>query len=60
MKSPRDSTWGTSTPKRSRSTLMGVATPRLIITAAEMDKVTPQQRADAVDSATIRAWDDVP
>ena len=35
-------------------------TPRKIITAAEMDKMTPQQRADAVDSATIRSWDDVP
>ena len=37
-----------------------MATPRKIITAAEMDKMTPQQRADAVDSATIRSWDDVP
>ncbi len=39
---------------------MGMPTPRKIITAAEMDKMTPQQRADAVDSATIRSWDDVP
>ncbi len=37
-----------------------MATPRKIITAAEMDKMTPQERADAVDSATIRSWDDVP
>ncbi len=34
--------------------------PRKLITAAEMDKMTPQERADAVDSATIRSWDDVP
>lgn len=33
---------------------------RKIITAAEMDKMTPQQRADAVDAATVTSWDDVP
>ena len=32
---------------------------RKIITAADMDKMTPQERADAVDAATIRSWDDV-
>jgi len=37
-----------------------MAAPPKIINAAEMDKMTPQQRADAVDSATIRSWDDVP
>jgi hypothetical protein len=31
-----------------------------IITAAQMDKMTPQQRADAVDAATVRSWEDVP
>ena len=25
-----------------------------------MDKVTPQERADAVDASIIRSWDDVP
>lgn len=32
---------------------------RKIITAADMDKMTPQERADATDAATIRSWDDV-
>ncbi len=31
-----------------------------IITATDMDKMTPQERADAVDAATVRSWDDVP
>lgn len=31
-----------------------------IVTAAEMDKMTPQQRADVVDAATVRSWDEVP
>ena len=31
-----------------------------VITADEMDKMTPQERADAVDSAMVRSWDDVP
>ena len=30
------------------------------ITADEIDKMTPQERADAVDSAMVRSWDDVP
>jgi hypothetical protein len=30
-----------------------------IITAADMDKMTPQERADAVDASIIRSWDDV-
>ena len=30
-----------------------------VITAAEMDKMTPQQRADAVDAAVRRTWDQV-
>ncbi len=33
---------------------------KAIITAAEMDKMTPQERADAVDAATVRSWDEVP
>ena len=34
--------------------------PRKLITAADMDRMTPQERADAVDAGTIRSWDDVP
>ena len=30
-----------------------------VISAAEMDKMTPQQRADAVDAAVRRSWDQV-
>jgi hypothetical protein len=37
-----------------------VAEQRKIITAAEMDKMTPRERADAVDSSIVRSWDDVP
>ena len=32
---------------------------RKIITAADMDKMTAQERADAIDASTIRSWDDV-
>lgn len=31
-----------------------------IVTAADMDTMTPQERADAVDASTIRSWDEVP
>ncbi len=30
-----------------------------VITASEMDKMTPQERADAVDAAVRRSWDEV-
>ena len=30
-----------------------------IITATEMDKMTPQQRADAVDVSIVHSWDEV-
>ena len=33
---------------------------RRVITAAEMDLMTPQERADAVDAATCTTWDEVP
>ena len=36
---------------------MGVR--RKVITAADMDAMTPQERADAVDAGTVRNWDDV-
>ena len=32
---------------------------RKIITAADMDRMTPQERADAVDAATVRSCDEV-
>jgi hypothetical protein len=31
----------------------------MVITAAEMDTMTPQQRADAVDASIVRNWADV-
>lgn len=34
------------------------SSPR-IITAAEMDQMTPQERADAVDASIVRNWDDL-
>ena len=30
-----------------------------VITASEMDKMTPRERADAVDAAIRRDWDEV-
>jgi hypothetical protein len=37
-----------------------MATPRKLISAAEMDKMTPQERADAVQAGRVKSWDDVP
>jgi ActR/RegA family two-component response regulator len=37
-----------------------MAEPRKIITAAEMDQMTPQERANAVDASEVRSWDEVP
>lgn len=34
--------------------------PRKTITAAKMAAMTPQQRADAVEAARAKSWDDVP
>lgn len=34
--------------------------PRRIIRAADMDRMTPQERADAVDASEVRSWDEVP
>ena len=36
-----------------------MATQQRIVTAAEMDKMTPQERADAIDAGVIRSWDEV-
>ena len=34
--------------------------PRRIVTAAEMDKLTPQERADVVDASEVRSWHELP
>ena len=34
--------------------------PRPNISAADMDKMTPQERADAVDASEVKSWDEVP
>jgi hypothetical protein len=31
-----------------------------VITAEELDKMSPQERADAVDAGIVRSWDEVP
>jgi len=36
-----------------------VAEEGKVITSSEMDKMTPQERADAVDAAVRRNWDEV-
>ncbi|HSH11464.1 MAG TPA: hypothetical protein VLA10_06725 [Ilumatobacter sp.] len=33
--------------------------PRKIITAAEMDRMSPQERADAVDASQVNDWNEV-
>jgi hypothetical protein len=33
---------------------------RTFVTAADMDKMTPQQRADVVGNATVTSWEQVP
>jgi hypothetical protein len=33
---------------------------RRLITAAEMDAMTPQERSDAVVAGAARAWDEIP
>lgn len=40
--------------------MVAVDEERKIITAAEMDKMTPQERADAIDARSVRSWDEVP
>jgi hypothetical protein len=36
-----------------------VENARRIVTAAEMDRMTPQERADAVDASIVRSWDEL-
>jgi len=33
---------------------------RVVISAADMDRMTPNERAEAVIAATCRSWDEVP
>lgn len=33
---------------------------RVVITAAEMDRMSPQERADAVAAGVVTSWEDVP
>jgi hypothetical protein len=51
-------------PRRAAHTVcrydVTMAEPRKIITAAEMDQMTPQERANAVDASEVRSWDEVP
>lgn len=36
-----------------------MGSPRKVVTAAEMDAMTPQQRADLIDASVVRSWDEV-
>ncbi len=33
--------------------------PRKLISAADMDRMSPQERTDAVEAATARSWDEI-
>lgn len=33
--------------------------PQKIVTAADMDRMSPQERADTADAGTVTGWDDV-
>jgi len=33
---------------------------RQIITAADLEKMSPQERADTVTASRVKSWDDVP
>ena len=37
-----------------------MAERRRLITAADMDRMSPQERADAIDASLVPDWDDVP
>jgi hypothetical protein len=37
-----------------------MAERRRLITAADMDRMSPQERADAIDASLVTDWDDVP
>ena len=37
-----------------------MAEPAKLVSAADMDAMTPQERADAVNASTVLSWDDVP
>ena len=37
-----------------------MAERRRLITAADLDRMSPQERADAIDASLVTDWDDVP
>ena len=37
-----------------------MAERRRLITAADMDRMSPQERADAIDASLVTNWEDVP
>ena len=37
-----------------------IVDPRKFYSAADMARMSPQERADAVDAATCHSWDEVP
>ena len=43
-----------------RASVIVVSELRRIVTAAEMDRMTPMERAAAVDASIVRDWDQVP
>jgi hypothetical protein len=36
-----------------------VGEPKKIITAADMDRMSPQERADAIDASQVNDWSEV-
>ena len=42
------------------SSIVEVTQPNRVLTAAEMDSMSPQERADAIEAGRARSWDDVP
>ena len=40
--------------------IVEVTQPNHVVTAAEMDSMSPQERADAIEAGRARSWDDVP
>ncbi len=37
-----------------------MAERRRLITAADMDRMSPQERADVIDASLVTNWEDVP
>jgi hypothetical protein len=47
-------------PDLAASVVLMADKSKAIITATEMEKMNPQERADAVDASMVRSWDEVP